>query len=112
MFVLRFGREESTDVKSTLITVVSVIKKILILIVTYLLASLGFGTGFVLTSSSFVSPSSCFLIFLRTGTASALTSADSVFSAALCDILFSNSLWMAFGGGSGEGSFLFGGGFA
>ena len=87
-------------------------KKILILIVTYLLASLGFGTGFVLTSSSFVSPSSCFLIFLRTGTASALTSADSVFSAALCDILFSSSLWMAFGGGSGEGSFLFGAGFA
>ena len=89
--------------------------QIICVIFTYLFASLGFGTGFVLTSTSFISSSSsCFLTFLFTGSDSSLTSADdSVLSAALCDCtLFSNSLWMAFGGGSGEGSFLFGGGFA
>ena len=84
--------------------------QIICVIFTYLFASLGFGTGFELTSTSFISSMCPF-----TGAvSSSLTSADdSVLSAALCDCtLFSNSLWMAFGGGSGEGSFLFGGGFA
>ena len=77
----------------------------------YLFGSRGLGTGLASSRLTCRCPS-CFSELFCTAAAAAsfFPSAESAFGAAdLCDdILFSSSLWMALGGGSGEGSLFFG----